>query len=96
MRDLLLVPPTVSVEVLRDWQARVTATHVKDFLPKQFAHTDAERKAIDKQLTAYKKQSKKLQKAKKASEKAEKGKGKESLENPLGGLGSGPPTLGAP
>ena len=32
MRDLLLVPPTVSVEVLRDWQARVTANHVKDFL----------------------------------------------------------------
>ena len=32
MRDLLLVPPTVSVEVLRDWQARVTATHIKHFL----------------------------------------------------------------
>src|SRR6266700_1892934 len=32
LRDLLLVPATVSVEVLRDWQACVTATHLKNFL----------------------------------------------------------------
>ena len=32
MRDILLVPPGVSVEVLREWQARVTATHIKNFL----------------------------------------------------------------
>jgi tetratricopeptide (TPR) repeat protein len=53
------------------------------------AETKAERKSIEKQLTALKKQSKEIQKAKKEAEKAEKGKGKETLENPLGGLGGG-------
>jgi hypothetical protein len=53
------------------------------------ATTKAEKKAITKQLVALKKQSKEIQKAKKAAEKAEKGKGKETLENPLGGLGGG-------
>lgn len=32
LRDLLLVPPTVSVGTLRDWQARVTTTHIENFL----------------------------------------------------------------
>jgi hypothetical protein len=32
MRDFLLVPPSVSVEVLKEWQARVTATNVKNFM----------------------------------------------------------------
>ena len=32
LRDLMLVPPTVSVEVLSDWQARITAKHVQTFL----------------------------------------------------------------
>jgi hypothetical protein len=53
------------------------------------AETKAEKKSISKQLTALKKQSKEIQKAKKEAEKAEKGKGKEALENPLGGLGGG-------
>jgi tetratricopeptide (TPR) repeat protein len=51
------------------------------------APTKQERKTISKQLDAYRKQGKEIQKAKKEAEKAEKGKGKESLENPLGGLG---------
>ena len=54
---------------------------------KALATSKSERKAIDKQLTAYQKQSKEIQKARKEAEKAEKGRGKESLENPLGGLG---------
>jgi hypothetical protein len=58
---------------------------------KALATSKSEHKAIDKQLTAYQKQSKEIQKAKKEAEKAEKGKGKESLENPLGGLGGGTP-----
>ena len=59
---------------------------------KALARTKSEKKAIDKQLAAFEKQSKEIQKAKKEAEKAEKGKGKEALENPLGGLGgsSGP------
>ena len=32
MRDLMLVPPTVSVDVLSDWEARITATNVQTFL----------------------------------------------------------------
>lgn len=51
------------------------------------ARTGNEKKAISKQLKAYRKQGKQVQKAKKEAAKAEKGKGKESLENPLGGLG---------
>ena len=51
------------------------------------ARTKSEKKSIDKQLAAFEKQSKEIQKAKVEAEKAEKGKGKESLENPLGGLG---------
>jgi hypothetical protein len=58
---------------------------------KAHATSKSERKAIDKQLTAYQKQSKEIQKAKKEAEKAEKGRGKESLENPLGGFGGGTP-----
>jgi hypothetical protein len=53
------------------------------------AGTKAEKKSISKQLVALEKQSKEIQKAKKEAEKAEKGKGKEALENPLGGLGGG-------
>jgi hypothetical protein len=51
------------------------------------AGTSKEKKALSKQLKAYRKQGKEVQKAKKEAAKAEKGKGKESLENPLGGLG---------
>jgi hypothetical protein len=54
---------------------------------KALAKSKSERKSIDKQLTAFQKQAKEIQKAKKQAEKAEKGKGKETLENPLGGLG---------
>jgi hypothetical protein len=54
---------------------------------KKLASTKTEKKSIEKQLVAYQKQSKEIQKAKKQAEKAEKGKGKEQLENPLGGLG---------
>jgi Skp family chaperone for outer membrane proteins len=53
------------------------------------AETKQEEKAINKQLEAFRKQGKEVQKSKKKAEKAEKGKGKESLENPLGGLGGG-------
>jgi hypothetical protein len=56
---------------------------------KALAGTKSEKKSIEKQLTAFEKQSKEIQKAKKEAEKAEKGKGKEALENPLGGLGGG-------
>jgi hypothetical protein len=51
------------------------------------AGTGKEKKLISKQLKAYRKQGKEVQKAKKEAANAEKGKGKESLENPLGGLG---------
>jgi hypothetical protein len=63
---------------------------------KALARTKSEKKSIDKQLTAFEKQSKEIQKAKKEAEKAEKGKGKEALENPLGGLGGGSPTTISP
>jgi hypothetical protein len=56
---------------------------------KALARSKSEKKSIDKQLVAFEKQSKEIQKAKVEAEKAEKGKGKESLENPLGGLGGG-------
>jgi tetratricopeptide (TPR) repeat protein len=56
---------------------------------KALARTKAEKKSIDKQLAAFEKQSKEIQKSKKEAEKAEKGRGKEALENPLGGLGGG-------
>jgi hypothetical protein len=32
LRDLMLVPPTVSAEVLTEWQARVTTTQIDNFL----------------------------------------------------------------
>ena len=32
LRDLLLVPPTVSVEVIREWQSRIATTDVQKFL----------------------------------------------------------------
>jgi hypothetical protein len=63
---------------------------------KALARSDSERKSIDKQLTAFEKQSKEIQKAKKEAEKAEKGRGKEALENPLGGLGGGSGPVVAP
>jgi hypothetical protein len=53
------------------------------------ANSKSERKSINKQLAAFQKQSKEIQKAKKQAEKAEKGRGKEQLQNPLGGLGGG-------
>ncbi len=51
------------------------------------ANSKQQKKQLNQQLDAYRKQGKELQKNKKAAEKAEKGKGKETLENPLGGLG---------
>jgi hypothetical protein len=63
---------------------------------KALARTKSEEKAIDKQLAAFEKQSKEIQKAKVEAEKAEKGKGKEALENPLGGLGGGSGPVVAP
>jgi hypothetical protein len=51
------------------------------------ANSKQQRKEITKQIDAYEKQGKEIAKSKKQAEKAEKGKGKESLENPLGGLG---------
>jgi hypothetical protein len=63
---------------------------------KALARTKSEEKSIDKQLVAFEKQSKEIQKAKVEAEKAEKGKGKEALENPLGGLGGGSPTTISP
>jgi hypothetical protein len=63
---------------------------------KALARSKSEKKSIDKQLVAYQKQSKEIQKAKKESEKFEKGKGKEQLENPLGGLGGTTGTTVAP
>ena len=60
------------------------------------AGSKSEKKQIDKQLTAFQKQRKEIQKAKKEAEKAEKGKGKEALENPLGGLGGSSPTTITP
>ena len=59
------------------------------------ASSKSEKKDISKQLASYQKQGKAIQKQKKAAEKAEKGKGKEQLENPLGGLG-GSTSLGGP
>jgi hypothetical protein len=56
---------------------------------KALARSKSEKKTIDKQLVAFEKQSKEIQKAKKEAEKAEKGRGKEALQNPLGGLGAG-------
>jgi hypothetical protein len=63
---------------------------------KALTRSKSETKQIEKQLTAFEKQSKEIQKAKKQAEKAEKGKGKETLENPLGGLGGASPTTIAP
>jgi tetratricopeptide (TPR) repeat protein len=60
------------------------------------ANSKADKKSISKQLVAFEKQSKEIQKAKKQAEKAEKGKGKETLENPLGGLGGATGTTVAP
>jgi hypothetical protein len=60
------------------------------------ARSKSERKSIDKQLAAFEKQSKEIQKAKVEAEKAEKGKGKEALQNPLGGLGGGSGPVVAP
>jgi len=53
----------------------------------KLANSKSQRKEISRQIDAYEKQGKQIAKSKKAAEKAEKGKGKESLENPLGGLG---------
>jgi hypothetical protein len=51
------------------------------------AASKTQKKEVSKQLAAAKKQGEKNQKIKKEPAKAEKGKGKEALENPLGGLG---------
>jgi hypothetical protein len=59
-------------------------------------NSKSEKKQVTKQLTAFQKQAKEIQKAKVEAEKAEKGKGKEALENPLGGLGGGSPTTITP
>ncbi len=32
LRDLMLVPPTVSAEILTEWQSHVTTTHIDNFL----------------------------------------------------------------
>ena len=53
------------------------------------ATSKSQKKTIDEQATAYRKQGKKIQEEKKKFEKSQKGKGKEALENPLGGLGGG-------
>jgi hypothetical protein len=60
------------------------------------AKSKSEKKSISKQLVAFEKQSKEIQKAKKQAEKAEKGKGKEALQNPLGGLGGASSTTITP
>jgi hypothetical protein len=60
------------------------------------AKSKTERKAIAKQLAASRKQGKENLKIKKEAAKAEKGKGKEALENPLGGLGGSTGTTIAP
>ncbi len=59
------------------------------------ANSKSQKKQIPKQLAPYRKQGKELQKSKKEAEKAEKGKGKETLQNPLGGLGGSTSSLGA-
>jgi hypothetical protein len=51
------------------------------------ATSKEQKKEVGKSLDAARKQGKQNLKTKKAFEKAEKGKGKEQLENPLGGLG---------
>jgi len=51
------------------------------------ASSKEQRKEIGKQINAYEKQGEEIAKSKKQAEKAEKGQGKESLQNPLGGLG---------
>lgn len=59
------------------------------------ANSKQQKKEISKQIAAYEKQGKQVQKSKVAAAKAEKGQSKESLENPLGGLGGGS-SLSAP
>ncbi len=53
------------------------------------ATSKEQKKEVSKSLAGARKQGKQNLKTKKAYEKAEKGKGKEKLENPLGGLGGG-------
>jgi hypothetical protein len=60
------------------------------------ANTKSEKKAIEKQLAAFQKQSKQIQKRRKQAEKAEKSRGKEALEHPLGGLGGSTGSTVAP
>jgi hypothetical protein len=60
------------------------------------AGSKSQKKAIAKQLAASRKQGKKNLEIKKEAAKAEKGKGKEALENPLGGLGGSTGTTIAP
>jgi hypothetical protein len=57
------------------------------------ATSKQQRKEVGKAVDQAKKQGKQNLKTKKALAKAEKGKGKEQLENPLGGLGSGPTSV---
>lgn len=54
----------------------------------KLATSKQQRKEVEKALKGARKQGKKNLKTKKEVAKAEKGKGKESLENPFGGLGS--------
>jgi hypothetical protein len=54
----------------------------------------AETKEISKQMAEFRERGKALQKQKKEVAKQEGGQRKEALENPLGGLGAGPGSLG--
>jgi len=49
--------------------------------------TGAEKKQVEEQLTEYRKRGKEWEKQKKSAAKAEKEQGKETLQNPFGGLG---------
>jgi hypothetical protein len=55
-----------------------------------FANSKSQKKSVQKQLAAYRKQGKQIQKGKKKAEKTERKAGKEKLENPLGGFGETP------
>jgi hypothetical protein len=53
------------------------------------AKTKSQREEVEKGLEPYKKRAKEVQKNVKKIQAASKGNGKETLENPLGGLGGG-------
>jgi len=54
---------------------------------KAMTKSKAEAKEVSKQLAEYRKRAEKFQKSQKEFAKAEKGAGKQTLENPLGGIG---------